>query len=71
MALISRFFENVLFIMIYTARGWAEYRMTEYWLNTMGIKYDVLLCGKPIYDIWLDDRAICFEEWDNLINEEN
>jgi uncharacterized HAD superfamily protein len=54
------------FIIIYTARGWAEYNMTYSWLNEHSIPFDVLMMGKPIYDIWIDDRAIKFTSWDNI-----
>jgi len=67
---INKLHDAGWFIIIYTGRGWAEYKMTKYWLDAAGIKYDVLLCAKPIYDIWLDDRAICFEKWENLTFEE-
>jgi hydroxymethylpyrimidine pyrophosphatase-like HAD family hydrolase len=45
-------------IIIFTARGWQEYVMTEHWLKTHKVKYHLLLCGKPIYDHIIDDRAI-------------
>ncbi len=50
-------------IVIYTARGWAEYRYTKEWLDNHGIAYDALHMGKPIGDIWIDDRAIGHESW--------
>jgi hydroxymethylpyrimidine pyrophosphatase-like HAD family hydrolase len=50
-------------IMIYTARGWAEFSATEYWLKENGVKYHSLICGKPIYDIWVDDRACNVMDW--------
>ena len=54
------------FIILYTARGWAEYEMTHFWLTNCGIPFDVLLMGKPIYDIWIDDRALEFTNWDDI-----
>lgn len=51
-------------IIIYTGRSWAEYEMTKDWLNKNGIKFHQLLCGKPIYDIWIDDKAIKFKNWE-------
>jgi len=56
-------------IVLYTARSWAEYKMTESWLKTNKIKYNLLICGKPIYDIWIDDRAIQFENWDKILTK--
>lgn len=60
-------------IIIYTARGWAEYEMTRDWLSKNDILYDQLIMGKPIYTYWIDDRAIKFESWsdikENLLEE--
>ena len=39
--------------------------MTVDWLKRYGIKYHQLIMGKPIGDIWIDDRAFQFEDnWD-------
>lgn len=45
-------------IIIYSARTWVEYEMTVDWLKRYGVKYHQLLMGKPIGDVWIDDRAI-------------
>lgn len=45
-------------IIIYTARGWGEYVITEHWLKTNNVKYHMLMCGKIIYDCWIDDKAL-------------
>lgn len=45
-------------IIIYSARTWVEYEMTVDWLKRYGVKYHQLVMGKPIGDIWIDDRAI-------------
>ena len=50
-------------IIIYSARSWQEYEMTEDWLNKNNIPYDQLILGKPIGDYWIDDRAIEFNSW--------
>jgi uncharacterized HAD superfamily protein len=50
-------------IVIYSSRGWAELRMTKEWLKRYGIYYDSLVMGKPIYDLWIDDRALGFTDW--------
>lgn len=44
-------------IIVYTARSWAEYHMTLKWLIDEDIPFNQLICGKPIYDEWWDDRA--------------
>jgi len=43
--------------------------MTTEWLKRHAIEYDSLVMGKPIYDIWVDDRAIRFENWTSLIKK--
>jgi len=63
---INKLYDSGWFIIIYTARDWSEYKMTEYWLKSNGIRYHLLLCGKPIYDIWIDDRAIKFKGWEDI-----
>ena len=50
-------------VIIWTARGWEQYRTTEDWLNRHGFSYDVLLMGKPIVDLFIDDRAVRFNVW--------
>jgi len=53
-------------IIIYTSRSWAEYRMTKTWLDSSNVKYHQLICGKPIYDVWLDDKSIKPKEQNEL-----
>lgn len=54
-------------IIIYTARGWAEYEATKVWLENYRIRYDELIMGKPIYDLWIDDRAMEFTSWEDIL----
>ncbi|MGA1823497.1 MAG: HAD hydrolase family protein [bacterium] len=56
-------------IIIYSARSWQEYEMTVQWLKEHAIKYHQLILGKPIGDIWLDDRAIRFDTWEKAMND--
>lgn len=56
-------------IVIYTARGWAEFRYTKQWLVDHGIPHDGLHMGKPIADVWIDDRAIRFTSWDDALGQ--
>lgn len=50
-------------IILYTARTWMEYEMTVDWLTRHGFKYHQLVMGKPIGDVWIDDRAIRHLNW--------
>lgn len=54
-------------IIIYTARGWAEYRVTKQWLDDHGMVYDAIHMGKPIAHLWIDDRALGFKSWDDTL----
>lgn len=53
-------------IIIFTARGWAEYKMTEHWLNNNKVSYHQLICGKPLYDVFVDDRAMNVKDIEQL-----
>ncbi len=50
-------------VVIYTARSWGEYRITKHWLDQHGFEYDGLHMGKPVADVWIDDRAVRFCNW--------
>lgn len=55
-------------IIIYSARTWAEYEMTVDWLQRYGVKFHQLFMGKPVGDVWIDDRAItCKNNWDDIL----
>ena len=61
-------------IIFYTARTWMEFEMTTDWLEKNGFKYHQLVMGKPIGDIWIDDRALAFTNWEEInlvLNEKN
>ena len=59
-------------IIIYSARSWMEYEMTVDWLFKHGVKYHQLMLGKPVGDVWIDDRAITCNGWvgvNKILNE--
>jgi haloacid dehalogenase-like hydrolase. len=56
-------------IIIYSARSWQEYEMTSKWLKTYGIKYHQLILGKPIGDLWIDDRSLRYDGWNKMIKK--
>ncbi len=56
-------------IVIYTARGWAEFRVTKAWLDQHGMPYDAIHMGKPIAHVWIDDRAIRFTNWHDALEQ--
>ena len=55
-------------IIIYSARTWAEYEVTVDWLRRHGVKYHQLMMGKPVGDVWIDDRSINPQAlgWDSI-----
>jgi len=54
-------------VIVYTGRNWPEYRVTKKWLDDHGFAYDALEMGKPIADVWIDDRAIRFSDWNSTL----
>jgi hydroxymethylpyrimidine pyrophosphatase-like HAD family hydrolase len=45
-------------IMIYTSRHWSDRNMIEEWLKENKIPYDEVICGKPLWDWFVDDKNI-------------
>lgn len=59
-------------LIIYSARTWMEFEMTTAWLKEHGVKYHQLVLGKPIGDVWIDDRALRFEDnWKEITDKLN
>ena len=69
---VNRLVEEGHTIILYSAREWGEFRMTEDWLKRNRFKYNRLILGKPIGDLWIDDRAIQFKgNWKEIIKDLN
>ena len=51
-------------VVIWTARGWEQYRVTRKWLDDNGFQFAQLLMGKPIANLIIDDRSRQFLGWD-------
>ena len=45
-------------------------KVTLEWLDKNGIEYDEIYFGKPNAHLYIDDRALRFENWDNMSNEQ-
>ena len=56
-------------IIIYSARNWIEYEMTINWLTIHNVSFHQLVMGKPQGDVWIDDRAIGFDNWKNVLSK--
>ena len=67
---INSLYEAGHIIIIYSARTWAEYEMTNDWLQRNGVKFHQLFMGKPVGDVWIDDRAItCKNNWADILKK--
>ncbi len=63
---ISRLMEEGHTVIIYSARSWQEFEMTRDWLARYQIPYSQLVMGKPTGDLWIDDRAVRFTNWEEM-----
>lgn len=50
-------YDKGFIIIIHTARGWMDFKMTKEWLDNHGVKYHSLICGKINADYIVDDRS--------------
>ena len=39
------------------------------WLEKYGVEYDEIYFGKPNAEVYIDDRAIRFHQWDEISEE--
>jgi len=64
---INRLYEEGNIIKIFTGRGsktgidWREF--TKKQLESWGVKYHQLIFGKPVADIFIDDKAVNIRDW--------
>lgn len=56
-------------VIIYSARSWAELRMTQQWLADHRIPHSGIHLGKPVADLVIDDRAISFAAWPDVLRQ--
>mgnify|MGYP001170757323 FL=1 len=65
----NQYYENGHTVVYWTARGsgtgidWHD--ITKNQLDSWGVKYHDLKLGKPVYDLFIDDKAMNPEVWDN------
>jgi hypothetical protein len=45
-------------IIIFTARHWDEYPIIEWWLKKHRIPFKMIVCGKILTRVYVDDRAV-------------
>ena len=44
-------------------------KVTLDWLERHNVEYDEILFGKPNADVYIDDRAVRFEEWAHISDD--
>ncbi|MBN1894314.1 capsular biosynthesis protein [bacterium] len=44
-------------------------RITLGWLEKYGVEYDEIYFGKPNAEVYIDDRAIRFQDWAHMTDE--
>jgi len=66
---LNKLYDEGNTIIIFTSRTWLEYEMTTAWLKDNKVKYHQLIMGKPIGDVWIDDRALSFKSWDDIMEK--
>lgn len=44
-------------IIIHTSRAWTDYELVEDWLRTHHIPFREIQMGKPLFALYIDDRA--------------
>lgn len=71
---INKLYDNGHYIKIYTSRFMGRnnenqrkakkqgFKKTQLQLNNWGLKYNILLMGKPSYDIFIDDKAYRYDK---------
>ncbi len=68
---INQLYHEGNIIKIFTGRGsktgidWREF--TEKQLKSWGVKYHELIFGKPVADIFVDDKAVNIRDFENSI----
>lgn len=54
-------------IFLHTGRHINNFEITVSWLKENNVIYDNIVFGKPPAKYYIDDRAIFFTNWDNII----
>jgi len=55
--IINKLYDGGYHITFFTGCSWVEYDITLKWLQDNNFKFHLLICGKPIFDYIVDDRA--------------
>jgi hydroxymethylpyrimidine pyrophosphatase-like HAD family hydrolase len=60
-------------IILHTGRHWNHIKLTKEQVEETGITYDSLVMGKPVADVYIDDRSVrpeeCFKHFKNILED--
>jgi dTDP-glucose 4,6-dehydratase len=64
---VNEYFDSGHMVIFWTARGTGSGKdwraLTESQLHKWGVRYHELKMGKPVYDLFIDDKNINAQEW--------
>ena len=60
---INELFDSGNIIIIHTGRHWNHLQITIDQLKKVGLKYHTVKLGKPVADLYIDDKAITPEDF--------
>lgn len=69
----NKLYDDGHYIVYWTARGsktgkdWSEHTCRQ--LQSWGVKYHEIKFGKPIFDIFIDDKVMNTKDWEKLKNK--
>ena len=66
---LNKWFNEGHLICFFTSRVESHRGVTEKWLKKNGFKYHQLILVKPIGDVWIDDRALSFNNWESIMEK--
>ena len=55
------------YIVLHTSRFEEDRAVTRKWLRDHQILYDQLIMDKPFADVYIDDKGLKFEDWDDTM----
>lgn len=61
---LSEYYKEGHEVTVFTNRPDYEYTSVKSILDSNHVPYDRLICGKPSYDVFIDDRNERFTGWD-------
>ncbi len=64
---IKKLIDKGFYVILHTSRREYDRPITLQWLSDHNIHYDEIYFDKPLGDMYIDDKAIQFKNWDNII----